>query len=924
MLQGVTSLVGAEISGIHLGLGVILIEAVLAVLAYDMIVDLDVQAAQKAQSLAGGAPTGYIRGAIVGGWNLRTQELNAVEAEGQSKKRKRQSKRRPQMTCLSAKLELKTPGLHRSRKDHFVQTVQTDSVDDDCSPMWNQSFEKLVTYAESRQLEITVIDRQGKRKHTVGSALVVMKDEDLPELDHRMDGTSVSIGLSWTNPATLQTHPAGSITLQLAFIPSPPILSSEAGALTSSWYFETTVILAVFLNMVVLALQSPTSPPPLLLHGVLRVLEIFCATHMLMEFLMEFSVHLSSRTAWFRDPWLLLLVSMIAVSWLSLASPAMPIISEELTSAAAISTYNVSSAPRLDDSLYRVSGAKTAPAANLIAAYVHQAADGTAAGTKQMLQKLLSVCRVFRIIRPVRTLRMIDNIDIVVTVITQTARLLFTVGVLLLFLLSIFTLIGLSSYTGALQYECLPQHENEMNPECSVEQKFSATLMQVDCPLRCPRALSCAALNDDMWCAPVQGGRRGIGTDVHGLLDFDTFLRGFVATFVQTTGDGGIHSIPLALIASGASMSETAWAISFASSVFLNMLCLNLFLAVLCSAYSDVVSATEERELARQRSRDKYLAMMEARGAIDLRGLDTGDEQKQKNDSAEAVMSIEDRIHQKDWVAEGSRIAATREWLKTVATSLWFERVTSTVIICNTVSMAMVHEDMSSAFRDNIRACELVFLIIFVAEAIIKFVGTGSSIFFSSAENKFDIFVILLSIVGFIGTFYTEEVEALLGLEQRSLASVQSLRGIRLIRALQIIRLLQRQKALAAVLNTISLSWKPILAHSCFCLFSLSFMAIVGMHIFGGSLGSGASIHDYDVETPANLETFGRGLLTFFEMFVGENWSHVMFWYTKYAGMGYGFPHFAVQVFFIGAYIWLNSILFSLCVAMLLENFSVA
>ena len=80
----------------------------------------------------------------------------------------------------------------------------------------------------------------------------------------------------------------------------------------------------------------------------------------------------------------------------------------------------------------------------------------------------------------------------------------------------------------------------------------------------------------------------------------------------------------------------------------------------------------------------------------------------------------------------------------------------------------------------------------------------------------------------------------------------------------------------------------------------------------------------YDIEEPANLETFSRATLTFFELFVGEEWSHVMYWYSRYAGMGFGFPHFAVQLFFIVAYIWLNSILFSLCIAMMLENFTVA
>ncbi len=914
-------MVGSRIAGIYIGVGVIVIETLLAFLAYNMIVDLDVREAQKAQKRKGGAPTGYIRGTIVGGSDLRTEEMNAFEAIDR-RKRKRKRKSTPQMSCLTVQLALSTPDLHKSRKHHSVQTVETHGVEDDCSPMWNHSFEKLVTYASSRRLEITVMDQQRKRKQIVGSTTVVIKGENLLELDHCMDGSGVVIGLSWTDPDSLKAYPAGSVTLQLAFIPTPPVVTTSARAVTSSWYFEVTVIGAVFLNMVVLALQSPASPAPVLLNGVLRAVEIFCATHMLMEFLLELAVHLASRTKWYSDKWLVLLALLIVVSWLSIAAPVLEVaaIGDSLT--ADTSSSNTSSMTVLDDAFYEASGAKTAPAASLIAAFVHtETTDRTeqlGGAVENMVRKVLSVFRVLRIFRPIRTLRMIDNIDIVITTITQTARLLFTVVILMLFLLSIFTLVGLSSYTGALQYECMPHSQNGEKPKCDAEQEFSAKLMQVECPSRCPRSLSCAGLDDRIWCAPLRGGRREIGTDVHGLLDYDTFLRGFVATFVQTTGDGGMHSIPLALVDSGASLPGTAWLISFASSAFLNMLSLNLFLAVLCSSYGDVVSATEERKLAKERARDKYRAMLQARAGSELEEVETVVEE------SAATISIEDRIHDKDWFAEGSRVAGFRERLKIIATSLWFERATSIVIICNTLSMALVHEGMSASLRDDIRICEMVFLCIFVAEAAIKLVGLGSSIFFGSAENKLDVVIIVMSIFGFIGTFYTEEVTAFFGLEQRSLASVQSLRGIRLIRALQIIRLLQRQKALVVVLRTISLSWKPLVAHSCFCLFSISGLAIFGMHMFGGSLGAGASIVDYDIETPANLETFSRGFLTLFELFVGENWSHVMYWYTKYAAMGHGFPHFLVQAFFMAAYIWLNSILFSLCVAMLLENFSVA
>jgi hypothetical protein len=126
-------------------------------------------------------------------------------------------------------------------------------------------------------------------------------------------------------------------------------------------------------------------------------------------------------------------------------------------------------------------------------------------------------------------------------------------------------------------------------------------------------------------------------------------------------------------------------------------------------------------------------------------------------------------------------------------------------------------------------------------------------------------------------------------------------------------------------------------------------LAIVGMHIFGGSLGVTATVEDYDTETPANFETFSRGLLTVFELTVGEEWAHVMYWcdlrlpaapcthsddvlyltglidsvwhrYQRYASIGHGYPEWLVQIFFIGMYVWMNCILFSLCIAMMLEK----
>jgi len=53
------------------------------------------------------------------------------------------------------------------------------------------------------------------------------------------------------------------------------------------------------------------------------------------------------------------------------------------------------------------------------------------------------------------------------------------------------------------------------------------------------------------------------------------------------------------------------------------------------------------------------------------------------------------------------------------------------------------------------------------------------------------------------------------------------------------------------------------------------------MHLFGGSLGPDADISDYDRMLPTHYETFENGLLTTFELTVGEDWAQAM--YCKFA-----------------------------------------
>jgi hypothetical protein len=550
------------------------------------------------------------------------------------------------------------------------------------------------------------------------------------------------------------------------------------------------------------------------------------------------------------------------------------------------------------------------------------------------LEKLFSVGRVLRIVRPLRTLRMIDNVEMIITTLQESLSLFGTVCLLLLFLMSILTLVGTSSYAGALQYTCIGEPgEGAIRPVCSAEQLARANDMGVECPVNCPPSLGGSGGKCEMftYCAPLPSPRP-IGADQFGFRDFDDFVRGLLTVFVQTTGDGGMHAMPLALYKAGVDTPDKAWLMSFCTSVLMNLLALNLFLAICCAAYSEVSARSDQvaaqKQIILDQMRDEQIRTETPEEKLVRETKEAEDAERQR--------PLEERLADKFWIpriqdessneSEGSRsrCSRVRNLSKQIVLSSIFETLSSLVIVGNTITMALSKEDMDEQLEMILFKFEVVFLVCYLMEAVLKFLAGGWKMYIESKANRFDLFVILASLLGFFATFFQEEVTAMLGRSaDDQMGSMQSLRAVRLLRALQVVRLLNRSKSLIIMVQTIFQAWKPIMIHSVFSLFSMCMFAIIGMHLFGGSLGPGVGIEEYNRQLSTHFETFESGLLTTFEMTVGEDWAASMYWYMQNASEGHGYPPWVIAVFFSSMYLWMNCILFSLYVAMLLENFAV-
>jgi hypothetical protein len=381
---------------------------------------------------------------------------------------------------------------------------------------WDHAFDgenAFAVYAESNLLHVQVFDTLGydipatgaeggkkKKKQKpipdpvlIGTVGIRFDRERLLDFDnYTMNGDPkqhVSVELTVIHPVEIKSGrkgagrkaatekvPAGTTNLRLLYVPTPSVLGRAAAKITETWYFEACVLIMVFLSMASLAIKSPSMPPPPTLYGSLRIIELFIAVELVTEMVLEIEVKLGKKELKFwKDPKFMMAGFVLFCNWSSF------LISDE----------------------------------------DHPAGS-------HWYEKALSVGRIFRILRPLQTLRMIDHIDMIVAVVAESVTLFLTVTLLLAFLLAIFALVGVSSFAGTLQYECLDVDKDGSVP--------------------CPSQLTCS--EDYELCARLDEPRV-VGADAFGYRNYDNFWQAAVTTFVQTTGDGGVHTMPEAVVRAG-------------------------------------------------------------------------------------------------------------------------------------------------------------------------------------------------------------------------------------------------------------------------------------------------------------------------------------------------------------------------------------
>ncbi|XP_034147372.1 sodium channel protein type 4 subunit alpha isoform X3 [Esox lucius] len=243
------------------------------------------------------------------------------------------------------------------------------------------------------------------------------------------------------------------------------------------------------------------------------------------------------------------------------------------------------------------------------------------------------------------------------------------------------------------------------------------------------------------------------------------------------------------------------------------------------------------------------------------------------------------------------------------------------LIIVNMVTMMVETNDQSARMESILNKINLIFIVIFTTECLIKIVALRCY-FFTVGWNIFDFVVIILSIVGIV----------LADIIEKYFVSPTLFRVIRLARIGRVLRLIRGAKGIRTLLFALMMSM-PALFNIGLLLFLVMFIyAIFGMANF-------AYVKKKEgIDDMFNFETFGNSMICLFQISTSAGWdnilepimsnspeeceAHVANTGTNVRG-NCGNP--SVAIAFCVSYIIISFlIVVNMYIAIILENFSVA
>ena len=145
----------------------------------------------------------------------------------------------------------------------------------------------------------------------------------------------------------------------------------------------------------------------------------------------------------------------------------------------------------------------------------------------------------------------------------------------------------------------------------------------------------------------------------------------------------------------------------------------------------------------------------------------------------------------------------------------YFDFFITSIIALNTITMCMDYYGADETYLQALEICNLVFVGIFTAEAVLKLTGLGPTYYFYIDWNKFDFAVVILSL------FSLGDSESF------------NLTALRIIRVARLLRMIKSSKDLQGLLKTLYLALNNIINVATLFMLIIFTYAVAGMTLFG-------------------------------------------------------------------------------------------
>ncbi|KAI2661400.1 Voltage-dependent L-type calcium channel subunit alpha-1D [Labeo rohita] len=472
--------------------------------------------------------------------------------------------------------------------------------------------------------------------------------------------------------------------------------------------------------------------------------------------------------------------------------------------------------------------------------------------------------RAFRVLRPLRLVSGVPSLQIVLNSIMKAMVPLLHIGLLVMFVIIIYAIIGLELFIGRMHKTCY----------------YVGTELMVD-----DDPTPCAFAGNGRFCVGnntlCRGGWEGPNG---GITNFDNIFFAMLTVFQCITMEGWTDVLYWMNDSIG---FELPWIYFVSLVIFGSFFVLNLVLGVLSGEFS------KEREKAvcrgeLQKAQEKQQMEEDMIGYMDwLIEAEDMDEDGNKR----AVVAKKKMMKKYGWYkhSEDGESDSDSE----------FEAFLDDDNGCCASIHASEHYSQPQWLTDIQERANKILLALFTLEMLMKIYSFGFQIYFMALFNRFDCFVVC---GGILETVLVEmDVIPPIGISV-----------LRCVRLLRIFKVTRHWSALSDLVSSLLNSMKAICSLLLLLFLFLIIFALLGMQLFGGKFN-----FDETQMKRSTFDSFPSALLTCFQILTGEDWNSVM-----YDGiMAYGgpvFPNMIVSIYFV--ILFVCDILLNVFLAIAVDN----